>query len=88
MKKEKKARFQPGPHGGCEALLFEFREPPLAPEDLIPPESGPANPRSVLIAAESLDEALVYLRFHARNFNVHSVRCLGIILMVSGTPAD
>ena len=30
----------------------------------------------------------VYLRFHAQGFNVHTVKCLGVILMVSGSPAD
>ena len=82
--------FQPGPHGGCEALLYEFREPPLQSddEDDLPPASGQPNPRTVLIAAKTFDEALVYLRFHCQGFNVHSVKCLGVILMVSGSPAD
>ena len=65
MKKEgnsRKTRFQPGPHGGCEALLYEFREPPLQldDEDDLPPASGQTHPRTVLIAAETVDEALVY----------------------------
>jgi hypothetical protein len=89
-KKENGNRFQPGPHGGCEALLYEFREPPLLSDDDtdLAPASGQALPRTVLIAAETFDEALVYLRFHAQAFNVHNVRCLGVILMVSGSPAD
>ena len=89
-KKEKGNRFQPGPHGGCEALLYEFREPPLRSddEDDLPPASGQPHPRIVLIAAETFDEALHYLRFHAQAFNVHTVKCLGVILMVSGSPAD
>jgi hypothetical protein len=89
-KRESRKRFQPGPHGGCEALLYEFREPPLLSddEDDLPPASGQLYPRTVLIAAETFDEALVYLRFHSKDFNVHNVRCIGVILMVSGSPAD
>ena len=30
----------------------------------------------------------LYLRFHSQGFNVHTVKCLGVILMVSGSPAD
>jgi hypothetical protein len=89
-KNKSRKMFQPGPHGGCEALLYEFREPPLQSddEDDLPPSSGQPHPRTVLIAAETFDEALAYLRFHAEGFNVHTVKCLGIILMVSGSPAD
>jgi hypothetical protein len=89
-KKENGNRFQSGPHGGCEALLYEFREPPLQSDDDddLPPACGRPHPRTVLIAAETVDEALIYLRFHAQAFNVHSIKCLGVILMVSGSPAD
>jgi len=89
-KKESIKRFRPGPHGGCEALLYEFREPPRLSddEDDLPPASGQVCPRTVLIAAKTFDEALQYLRFHAHAFNVHNVRCLDVILMVSGSPAD
>ena len=89
-KKENENRFQPGPHGGCEALLYEFRETPLLSDDddELPPASKGVSPRTVLIAAKTVDQALVYLRFHAQAFTVHNVRCLGVILMVSGSPAD
>ena len=90
-KTKNRMRFQQGPHGACEALLYEFREPPLDSEDeeASPhPCQGQPHPRTFLIAAETVDEALQYLRFHAQAFNVHSVRCLGVILMVSGSPAD
>jgi hypothetical protein len=71
-------------------MLYEFREPPLQSddEDDLPPASGQPHPRTVLVAAMTFDEAPVYLRFHAQAFNVHTVRCLGVILMVSGSPAD
>ena len=89
-KKESRKRFRPGPHGGCEALLYEFREPPLLSDEGgdFSLASGQASPRTVLIAAKTFDEALQYLRSHAHAFNVHNVKCLGIILMVSGSPAD
>jgi hypothetical protein len=91
MRKNKSRKmFQRGPHGGCEALLYEFREPPLQTddEDDLPPPGGQPHPRTVLIAAETFDEALAYLRFHSEVFYVHTVKCLGVILMVSGSPAD
>ena len=91
-KNKRRTRFQPGPHGGCEALLYEFRERPLQSDDEaegdLPPASDQPHPRTILIAAETVDEALQYLRFHAQEFDVHNVRCLGVILMVSGSPAD
>jgi hypothetical protein len=87
--KESRKRFHPGPHGGCEAPLYEFREPPLLSDDEdLPEASGQPHPRTVLIAAQTFDEALAYLRFHSKDFNVHNVRCIGVILMVSGSPAD
>ena len=89
-KSKSTTRFQPGPHGGCEALLYEFREPPLQTddEDDLPSASGQPHSRTVLIAAETFDESLRYLRVHAQGFNVYTVKCLGVILMVSGSPAD
>jgi len=88
--RKKEDRFRRGPHGGCEALLYEFREPPLQSDDDddLPPATGQPLPRTVLIAAETFDETLQYLRFHVQGFNVHTVKCLGVILMVSGSPAD
>ncbi len=92
MGKNKKEtnRFQPEPHGGCEALLYEFREPPLQSddEDDLPPAGGQPHPRTVLIAAKTFDESLQYLRVHVQGFNVHTVKCIGVILMVSESPAD
>jgi hypothetical protein len=69
-------RFEVGTHGGCEALLFEFHEKHL-------PE-----PHILLIAGASIDEALAFLRWHEPEFEINSVRNLGIILMVSGSPVD
>jgi hypothetical protein len=69
-------RFAVGTHGGCEARLFEFREQHLS------------EPRTVRIAALGLDEALAGLRWHEPEFEIESVQNLGIILMVSGSPAE
>jgi hypothetical protein len=89
-KNKSRTMFQPGPHGGCEALLYEFSEPPIQSDDKddLPSASDQMPPRTVLIAAETFDEALAYLRLHSKGFNVHTVKCLGVILMVSGSPAD
>ena len=76
VKKQPANRFAVGTHGGCEALLFEFREKHL-------PE-----PNIVQIAAASFDEALAYLRWHDPEFEIDSAQNLGIILLVSGSPVD
>ena len=48
--------------------------------------TGQPHPRTVLIAAKTVDDSSL-LRFHAQAFDVHTVRCVGVILMVSGSPA-
>ncbi len=82
--KKEKAKFRPGTHGGCEALLYEFREG--APPD------GARTPalhsRVTLIAAETFEEAVAYLRYDHPDFKVQTVTCLGLMIMVSGSPAD
>ncbi len=82
--KKEKAKFRPGTHGGCEALLYEFREG--APPD------GASTPslhsRVTLIAAETFEEAVVYLRYDSPDFKVQTVTCLGLMIIVSGSPAD
>lgn len=80
--------FRPGTHGACEALLYQFseRDPSEPDNDLVRPSA--MNSRVALIAAETFDEALAYLRFDYPEFQVHTVKCLGLILMVSGSPAD
>ena len=81
MRKDKKSkqsqsRFEVGTHGGCEALLFEFREKHLS------------DPHFVRIAAVNVDEALAYLRWHEPEFEVEGIQNLGVILMVSGSRLD
>jgi len=82
--KKEKTKFRPGTHGGCEALLYEFSEG--APPD------GARTPslhsRVTLIAAETFEEAVAYLSFDSPDFKVQTVTCLGLMIMVSGSPAD
>ena len=74
--KQSPNRFEVGTHGGGEASFFEFSEK-QSPE-----------PYAVRVAALRLDEALAYLRWHEPDFVIESVKNLGIILMVSGSPVD
>jgi hypothetical protein len=85
-KNEKKsaAKFRPGTHGGCEALLYEFREG--APPDGA--RTSSLHSRVTLIAAETFEEAVAYLRYDQPDFKVQTVTCLGLMIMVSGSPAD
>lgn len=88
-KKKKQAanRFATGRHGGCEASLYEFSEksPHLAEFDR--PESADLHkPHTTRIAANTLDEALEYLRWDRPHFVIDSVQNLGLIVMVSGSP--
>jgi hypothetical protein len=88
-KNQAENRFVIGRHGGCEALLYEFRErlPSIA-------DSGDSKsadlpkPHTTRIAANTLDEALKYLRWDAPHFVIDSVQNLGLIVLVSGSPLD
>ena len=86
-KKNYTSKFRPGTHGGCEALLYEFREG--SPLDSIDGARMPsARSRVTLIAVESFEEAVAYLRYDSPDFRVQTVNCLGLMIMVSGSPAD
>jgi hypothetical protein len=93
-KKKKQAinQFRIGRHGGCEALLYEFRERrPFMDKDAEPESQGAAPPlgsHAVHIAAVTFEEAFTYLRWERPEFKVDSVTCLGLIEMVSGSPLD
>jgi len=81
MSKDKKreivSRFRIGTHGGCEALLYEFRErrPFISKED--EPESQRAAPplgsHAVYIAAATFEEAFTYLLWERPDFKVDRV---------------
>lgn len=90
MPRVKKSNFQVGTGGACEALLWEFRE------DLVVDSTSESadvleahvSVRALLIAANCLEEALSYARFHSPEFNVRGVKCRGLIILVSGSPVD
>ena len=85
--KKENAKFRPGTHGGCEALLYEFREG--APSDFTDGARTPSlHSRVTLIAAETFEEAVAYLRYDSPDFKVQTVTCLGLMIIVSGSPAD
>jgi len=89
-KNRKSHRFRPGARGGCEALLWEFREGNLQDdaEPNLQTTLRQLPPRVVLIVANTLDEALAYLRLDRPDFEVHTVNCLGLVIMVSGSPLN
>jgi hypothetical protein len=88
-KKQVANRFEIGRHGECEALLYEFREKRDIPESDDAPEStDPHRPNTTRIAANTLDEALEYLRWDRPHFVIDSIQNLGLIVLVSGSPLD
>jgi hypothetical protein len=85
MKKTRKSvrseRFRPGLTGQCEAQLWSF--------------TGPANdmqqdhaPEMHWVAAESLDEAVQYMRQHLADFRITGARLVGVVALLSGSPLD
>ena len=87
---DKQPRFRPGTHGGCEALLYEFRDRPRfasgANSQEMHPESLGGGP--VRVAAIDFEDAFAHLRMSRPDFRVDSVRCIGLIELSSGSPLD
>jgi hypothetical protein len=83
-------QFRLGKLGGCEALLYEFRERFSLTSTGSDPENSscPPEPHSLRIAATTFDEALLYLRKLDPDFAIDSAVCLGLITLVSGSPVD
>jgi hypothetical protein len=81
-------RFRTGRHGGCEALLYEFRERSPNATSNAPEFADPDEPQTTRIAASTLDEALKYLRWDQPRFVIDSIQNLGLIIMVSGSSLD
>jgi hypothetical protein len=79
---EASAAFRPGSGGVCEAQLWKFS----APEN---PYNREEEPESELVAAESIHEALKYVRRrHGDDFRISKAECLGMIALLSGSPLD
>lgn len=90
-KKETVNRFRIGTHGGCEALLYQFREQRPILDNAEPESQGPEHrlgSHAIHIAAVTFEEAFAHLRWERPDFNVDNVTCLGLIEMVSGSPLD
>jgi hypothetical protein len=76
----KKTRFRPGSTGVCEAQLWTFTVPAKVSFD-------DHNPEVYWVAAESLDEALRYLR-QRYDLPIMEARCVGMVALLSGSPLD
>jgi len=72
------AGFRPGSEGVCEAQLWEFSAPKHDDEE----------PELQLVAAESLDQALKYMRRRHDDFIISKAESLGMIALLSGSPLD
>ena len=77
----KKIRFRPGSTGVCEAQLWRFTGPARVSFD-------DHNPEVYWVAAESLDEALRYLRQRYDDLQIMEARCVGMVALLSGSPLD
>ena len=76
-----KTRFRPGSTGVCEAQLWIFTGPAKGFSD-------DHNPEVYWVAAESLDEALRYLRQRYDDLRIMEARCAGMVALLSGSPLD
>jgi hypothetical protein len=77
----KKIRFRPGSTGVCEAQLWTFTGPAGVSFDDHAPDV-------YWVAAESLDEALRYLRQRYDDLQIVEARCVGMVALLSGAPLD
>jgi hypothetical protein len=87
-KKQAEARFVTGRHGGCEALLYEFRERLSSVAGSDDKSADPPKPNTTRIAANTLDEALEYLHWDEPHLVIDTVQNLGLIVVISGSPLD
>jgi hypothetical protein len=86
MKKSKKksaknSRFRPGSTGECEAALWFF----TGPSGILHENEAP---EVYWVAAESLEEALRYVRLRYADFVITDARFLDMIPLLSGSPLD
>jgi len=79
-RKKSATPFRPGTSKACEALLYVFTG--YCGTEM------PEEPIVERIAAPSIEEGLVYLRRWRPDFEVTSVRYIGLITLLSGSPLD
>jgi len=84
--KQASTRFEIGSQGGCEALLFEFRD--RRPVERCEAAERPPETHIARIAAATFEEALAYLQWDDPDFVIESIQNVGLIVMVSGSPLD
>jgi hypothetical protein len=86
----RQARFRPGTSGGCEALLYEFRDFAQFTAEAGNGEVDHCSlgSRSVRIAATDFEDAFAHLRKSRPDFRVESVRYAGLVEVSSGSPLD
>jgi hypothetical protein len=76
--------FRPGLAGTCEAHLFEFSNYKLNNLDAgLDPDKTIATTHR--IAASSMLQAVEYMAKHEPQFQIQSVRRIGIIVLLSGS---
>jgi hypothetical protein len=73
--------FRPGTTGLCEAQLWRFTGPTI----MLPQKNGP---QVYWVAAESLEEALQYMRQRYDDFVIAEARFVDMIPLLSGSPLD
>jgi hypothetical protein len=76
-----KTRFRAGSTGVCEAQLWTFTGPAKVSSDDCAREV-------YWVAAESLDEAVRYLRQRYAGLQIMEARCAGMVALLSGSPLD
>jgi hypothetical protein len=74
-------RFRPGTTGQCESQLWLFTCP-------IGISADDNDPQQHWVAAESLEEALRYMRKRYDDFIIAEARFLCMIPLLSGAPLD
>ena len=77
----KTSRFRPGTTGECEAQLWTF----TGPGGFLADDNAP---QVYWVAAESLEEALRYMRHRYDDFIIAEVRLLSGIPLLSGALLD
>jgi hypothetical protein len=81
---KKPAKFRPG-RAGCEALMFIIRG--YAPGTEVTDENGKLNPKDTLrVCGIDIYDVLAYMKRWEPNFAIWSIRSVGLVIMVSGSP--